>query len=272
MKRLFLSTILILLYSCGPSQAEYDSIVAENKSLHEQITKLEKNISNLQTIIENYKNTPDKLIFGIEELAKNENTDKLTEICNKLEKYHPTSAEYQKAKKILESVINKQEARKKAEEAKRLQAVNKLKKEHDDVSGITWYKNPYFKHYNDTNYVSLYIGKSSTSVWLRLRMSYEGDNWIFFENAYLSYDENTKTIIFDKYDDKKTDNGYGSVWEWIDVKVDDSLYSYLKDMVNGKSLKMRLSGKYTKTRTISSTEKKALQDVLLAYDVLKNNI
>lgn len=104
-------------------------------------------------------------------------------------------------------------------------------------------------------------------------MSYEGDDWIFFENAYLSYDENTKTIIFDKYNEKDTDNGYGGrVWEWIDVKVDDSLYSYLKEMVNGKSLKMRLSGKYTNTRVISSTEKKAMQDILLAYDVLKNGL
>ena len=43
-------------------------------------------------------------------------------------------------------------------------------------------------------------------------------------------------------------------------------------MANGKSLKMRLSGKYTNTRVISSTEKKAMQDVLLAYDVLKNGL
>ena len=260
------SLISLLLYSCGPSQTEYDAIIAENKSLQEQIT-------NLKTIIENYENTPDRLIHGIDELVKDENIDKLREICEKLEKYHPSSTEYQKAKKILQSVIDKQEARKKAEEAKRLQAVNKLKKEYDDVSGITWYYNPYFTHYTNTNNLSIYIGKTSNNVWLRLQMSYEGDDWIFFENAYLSYDENTKTIIFDKYKDKDTDNGYGGrVWEWIDVNVDESLYSYLKNMVNGKSLKMRFSGKYTKTRTISSTEKKALQDVLLAYDVLKNEL
>ncbi len=267
MKKIFkLSLISLLLYSCGPSQTEYNTIIAENKSLQEQIT-------NLKTIIENYENSPDRLIYGIDELAKEENIDKLTEICKKLEKYHPSSTEHQKAKKTLESVIDKQEERRKAEEAKRLQVVNKLKKKYDDVSGITWYKNPYFTHYTNTNQLSLYIGKTSNSVWLRLLMSYEGDDWIFFENAYLSYDENTKTIIFDKYNEKDTDNGYGGrVWEWIDVKVDDSLYSYLKEMVNGKSLKMRLSGKYTNTRVISSTEKKAMQDILLAYDVLKNGL
>jgi hypothetical protein len=60
------------------------------------------------------------------------------------------------------------------------------------------------------------------------------------------------------------------VWEWIDVSVNNELLSYLKEMANGKTLKIRLSGKYTHTRNLDSSEKKALQDVLLAYDVLKN--
>ena len=36
----------------------------------------------------------------------------------------------------------------------------------------------------------------------------------------------------------------------------------------GKSIKIRLSGKYTHTRNITGNEKKVLEDVLLAYDVL----
>ena len=43
-------------------------------------------------------------------------------------------------------------------------------------------------------------------------------------------------------------------------------------MVNGKSVKMRLSGKYTKTRNLSSSEIKGIKDVILAYDVLKAEI
>ena len=152
-----------------------------------------------------------------------------------------------------------------------MKAVSKLKKEYDDVSGITWYYNPYFTHYNNENRTSLYIGKNEEKIWLRLKMSYEGDNWIFFENAFLSYDGVTKQILFHKYYDKKSDNGYGGrVWEWIDVSVDDDLLAYLKDMVKGKALKMRLSGKYTHTHNITGNEKKALEDILLAYDVLIN--
>ena len=43
-------------------------------------------------------------------------------------------------------------------------------------------------------------------------------------------------------------------------------------MVNGKSVKMRLSGKYTNTRKLTNTEIKAIKDVLLAYDVLETEM
>ena len=105
-----------------------------------------------------------------------------------------------------------------------------------------------------------------------MKMSYTGDDWIFFENAYLSYDGNTREINFNKYENKESDNSGGEVWEWIDVSVDSYLHSYLKEMINGKSIKMRLSGKYTRTRNLSVNEIQGIKDVLLAYDVLKEEM
>lgn len=265
MRRLFtFLSMAIIIISCGPTQEEYDTLLAQKK-------ELETEVLNLKQVIENYENTPDRLYSEVSEFVANKDIEGLSVLCSKFEKYHPASAEYQKAKSELEKLMDEKEAKEKAEKAKRMKAVNKLKKEYDDISGITWYYNPYFTHYNNKNLVSLYIGQEGTSVWLILKMSYEGDDWIFFENAYLSYDENTKTILFNKYRDKETDSGYGGrVWEWIDVPVYDDLLTYLKGMVNGKTLKMRLSGKYTHTRILTTNEKKAIQDVLLAYDVLKN--
>lgn len=267
MKRvLFLLVFVLTFVACGPSQSEYDSLVAKNEELI-------KEIEELKSIIENYENTPDRLYSGVPELVKEKNIASLSSIHSKLKQYHPNSPECKKVKDALDKLIAEKEAKEKAELEKRRAAVNKLKKKHDDVSGITWYLNPYFTHYNNTNHVSIYICQEYSKVWLRLVMSYEGDKWIFFKNAYLSYDGNTITIPFDDYEEKKTDSGYGGrVWEWIDVSVSDSQLKFLKDMINGKSLKMRLSGKYTHDHSISSTEKKALQDVLLAYDVLKNGI
>lgn len=265
MKRLFVffSTAVIII-GCGPTRQEYDALLAKKQ-------ELELEVLNLKQVIENYETTPDRLYCGVAELVANKDIEGLSALYSKFEKYHPASSECQKTKDALGKLVEEKETKERAEKAKRMQAVSKLKKQYDDISGCTWYYNPYFTHYENRNLVSLYIGQEGTTVWLRLKMSYEGEDWIFFEHAYLSYDENTITIPFDEYRDKKTDNGYGGrVWEWIDVPVNDGLLTYLKGMVSGKTLKMRLSGKYTHTRVLTTNERKALQDELLAYDVLKN--
>lgn len=271
MKKLFILLFAGLVYvSCGPSQMEYNALAEKNKELENEVVVLKNEISVLKTELDNYKNSPDRLYEEAIKLIENKDIESLKALCEKIEKYHPTSNECKKAKSALQKLVKERDDSIKAEEAKRMQAVNKLKKRHDDVSGITWYQNPYFTHYNDVNRVSLYIGQDESNVWLRLKMSYEGDNWIFFERAYLSYDGETKEVLFDEYRNKESDNSGGSVWEWIDVSVDDALLAYLQEMVKGKSLKMRLSGKYTETRNITGNERKALEDILLAYDVLKN--
>ena len=266
MKKFFSLFFLgIIITACGPSQSSYQALLDENSQLKEECRKL-------QTEVENYKNAPDRLYVGADSCIHSKNIEALSAICRQLEKYHPSSAECKKAQTALQKLNSEQEATKKAEKAKRMSAVNKLKKKFDDVSGITWYSNPYFEHYNDSNHISLYIGvQEGYSPWLRLKMSYYGEDWIFFENAYLFYDGKTKEIFFNEYQDKKTDN-YTTCWEWIDVSVDNSTLSFLKEMVNGKTLKMRLRGKYTKTKTLSTAEINGIKDVLLAYDVLKNGI
>jgi hypothetical protein len=180
-------------------------------------------------------------------------------------KYHPEASETKKIESLFEKLEKEEQDRLAKAEAERMGAVNKLKKKIDDISGITWYEQPYFTHYNNRNLLSLYIGENSSGAWLRLKMSYTGDDWIFFTDAYLSYDGNTVSIPFNEYEEKKTDN-HTDVWEWIDVSVSNSLLSYLREYANAKEPKMRLSGKYT--RTLGTNEIKGLKDILLAYDVL----
>lgn len=113
------------------------------------------------------------------------------------------------------------------------------------------------------------MGENDHNIWLRLKMSYYGDNWIFFEKAYLSYDGNTREFPFNKYNDKESDHEGGYVWEWIDLSVSEYDLDFLREMVKGKTLKVRLSGKYTETRTLSYDEKRAIKEMIMAYDVLK---
>lgn len=261
-KYLFLIPCSAILLSCNNSELE-----RKIQTLTAEVTLLRDSLNKLIPELEGYRNDPVKLCSNVDELYKSGNVDELNVIKDKLAKYHPESEQYTKVSNLIEKYEAEQIKKAEAEKKARLKAVSKLRKEYDDINHITWYYNPYFTHYNNSNHTSIYIGQNDNTVWLRLRMSYEGDDWIFFTSAYLSYDGNTKYIPFDEYREKKTDNNT-RVWEWIDVGVDDDLISYLNNMVNGKNVKMRLSGKYTHTRNLTSTEIKAIKDVLLAYDVL----
>lgn len=263
-KYLFLIPCSAILLSCNNSELE-----RKIQTLTAEVTLLRDSLNKVNPELEGYRNDPVKLCSNVDELYKSGNVDELNVIKNKLAKYHPESEQYTKVSNLIEKYEAEQIKKAEAEKKARLKAVSKLRKKYDDINHITWYYNPYFTHYTNTNYTSIYIGQSESSLWLRLMMSYEGDDWIFFESAYLSYDGNTYYVPFDKYREKETENDT-RVWEWIDVSVDDELLSFLKKMVNGKSVKMRLTGKYSKTRNLSSTEIKAIKDVLLAYDVLKN--
>lgn len=262
-KYLILITCSTIISSCNNGEME-----RKIQSLTSEVTLLKDSLNKVMPELEGYRNSPEKLCSNIDELYKAGDIYELKSIKDKLEKYHPESEEYTMVKDLVSKYEKEQQEKADAEKKERLQAVNKLRKKYDDINHITWYENPYFRHYTNTNYTSIYIGQDESSIWLRLMMSYEGEDWIFFESAYLSYDGNTFNIPFDKYRDKKTENDT-RVWEWIDVRVNDDLLAFLRKMVNGKSVKMRLSGKYTNTRKLTNTEIKAIKDVLLAYDVLE---
>jgi len=260
-KTILLFTIIIALGACSNKKKE---------------AKLENRISELETQLDECKNGADKLLAKINISYDNENFESVKSIYFEFENRHPEATEFQEAKTIYNNVLKVEEANRKEaeriaakEKADKLKALDKLKKKYDDVSGITWYKQPYFTHYTNTNLTSIYMGENSSSRWLRLKMSYRGDDWIFFEHAYLSYDGNTKEIIFNKYDDKESDND-GGVWEWIDLTVNKDVESFLREFAKSKNAKMRLTGKYTKTRKLTYNERKGILDVLNGYDVLES--
>lgn len=274
-KCLSLLFVFAFIAACVPSN-KYEEALKENEKLQKENKALSARVELLQDELVKYQTSPEALFSKAKECYLSKDRKALENVLSQLKRYHPGSTETNKTAGLLKELDTElekaraaEEAKAAAEKAKRMQAVKKLKSSYDDVSGITWYYNPYFTHYNNSNHVSIYMGKrESGTPWLRLVMSYYGDNWIFFENAYLSYDGSTMEIPFNRYDDKKTDNSGGSVWEWIDVPVDNSILSFLKQLVEGKTAKMRLSGKYTHTKSLSTSEINGIKDVLLAYDVL----
>tara|TARA_B100001750_G_scaffold226032_1_gene218468 strand:- start:528 stop:1223 length:696 start_codon:yes stop_codon:yes gene_type:complete len=193
--------------------------------------------------------------------------------ANNIEENIIDSAEVLRQKEIKDSIVNaryQEIVKEKQEKIENLDNYD-LKKSYDDVSGYTWYKQSFFTHYTNTNKTSIYFGvnnKTQTPTYLNLKMSYTGDDWIFFDKAYLSYDGNTKEIFFNKYEDYESDNE-SDVWEWISLSIGDDVRLFLREFAQSENAKMRLSGKYTKTRKLSSRERKGILVVLDAYESLQ---
>lgn len=264
MKRILLIfTAVLILGGCSNKEKE-------------KIIELQNQVSKLKIQIDKCRNGADKMLAKLKIAFEKDNFSLVKSIYSEFENRHPETKEFKDAKTFYDKVLKieekkQKEAKRIAEEKrqKKLKALKKLKKKSDEVSGITWYYNPYFTHYNNTNLTSIYMGdKESTQPWLILKMSYHGDGWIFFEHAYLSYDGNTKEIFFNEYDDKETENSGGGVWEWIQVSVNSDLKSFLREFAKSKNAKMRLSGKYSETRTLTYNERKAILAVLNGYDAL----
>ena len=130
MKKLFILLFAGLVYvSCGPSQMEYNALAEKNKELENEVVVLKNEISVLKTELDNYKNSPDRLYEEAIKLIENKDIESLKALCEKIEKYHPTSNECKKAKSALQKLVKERDDSIKAEEAKRMQAVNKLKRQ-----------------------------------------------------------------------------------------------------------------------------------------------
>jgi hypothetical protein len=245
----------------------------------ERETALLKKIEKLEALLDECQNGAKRLHSKMKIYFEKANYDSCKIIFAEMEKRHPDSNLFPEVKKLYQEAFRAQklleeEKQRQKEKDKRikLQALNKLVKNYDDVSDVTWYHQPYFTHYNNKNLVSIYIGKMGNYLFLRLKMSYKGEDWIFFENAFLSYDGETKQIYFDKYTDKKTEIGNGgSVWEWIDVQLSEDSIQYLRKFCESRNAKMRLSGKYTETRNLTWEERQGIKDVLDGYDTLVSN-
>ena len=283
MKKIFIILLIldILFNSC--ENVQHDKAIEEANAtitdlrdslviLQDSITLLRNTRFTLNEELKIYKLNPQKIAYNIDQLFKEGKIDELIKISRLLHKSHPESEETIKVQNLINRYNSAQEEKVQAEREAKRSALKNLKRNYDNVQNITWYYNKRFTHYNNTNHTSIYIGQHGLdgNVWLRLKMSYAGDDWIFFDKAYLSYDGNTLEIPFDKYEDRESDNSGGRVWEWIDVNVTPDILIFLSGLVNGNEVKMRLSGKYSHTRTIPSSEVSAIKEVLLGYELLQD--
>jgi hypothetical protein len=161
------------------------------------------------------------------------------------------------------------EKAKAAEDLKTALAALRVKK--DSVTNKKWYYARTTTEYLDSNSLHLYMGQEQGSdPYLRLRIQYAGDDWLFINKFTINVDGEVFVIEPD-YGDMERDND-ADVWEWYDINPSDENVSMLKTIMNSKKAVIRCEGdQYYRDRTITATEKKALKAVLTGYSALLQN-
>lgn len=156
-------------------------------------------------------------------------------------------------------------------EQSRIDAVARLKRSNDKVENVTWYKHPNQPRYtNSRSTTYLYIGqRNSDASWLRMVVQYTSSDWLFVERVIAWHDGVKETLVSGNFE---RDNN-STVWEWTDVLPSDYQLEVLKSLANAKEAILRFEGmQYRKDVTMSAGDKRAILEMLEAYDVLKSGV
>ncbi len=149
-------------------------------------------------------------------------------------------------------------------DARKRAALGKLSKKYDSFQDVTWYQSPSSTKYRNANAFYLYFGVSNGSpMGLRLVVQYYSDDWLFIDSAKINVDG----TIYDLDASNWERDNDSDIWEWIDEPLSDR--SMIEAIIASKSSVIRFEGKqYYDTRTISSSQKSALKQVIAAFDSL----
>lgn len=151
-------------------------------------------------------------------------------------------------------------------------ALAKLDKDYDDVTGITYYIPSGTPEYvNERCYVLAYVGGKDDDISLFLRTDYVGEDWIFYDTLIINADGKTYTKELN-YSDITHDNSGGQVWEFYNHVANKSDIEWLKAIANADKAVVRFTGKYRYDLTISESDKKAIGDVVEAYEAVSDYV
>lgn len=221
----------------------------------------------------------------IDSLYKNKDYSKAKQVFIELSQKYPDTTETAKAKEMISNIdalIQQQQDEKTQEENKKVQeaaaktarldvALSNMRKTTDEVKNINWYHDKSTTQHENENDFFAYIGKNSERPWLRLKIQFADDDWLFIKKYIIKADDKTFTIET-QFDEVKRDNN-SMVWEWYDVQMDKNKYEIIKAVIASNKTILRCEGQqYYKDRTITAKEKEALQNVLDAYEALGGSL
>lgn len=255
---------LVIGHIFAPSEEEMAKYRAERQE-QEQKQEEESKARISAALKNNLENNRDEIIQEINDLIKNKD---YVLAKNKAERFR--EFEDPKLKKLAELAATRQgevvKAKRREEERRITAALQKVSKKTDKVEGIDWYSDKSSPSYNNANAFHLYIGKRpDRDPWLRLRIQYLGDKWLFISSFIVIADGNR----FERPRAKFKRDHDTKIWEWYDESPTAADLVMIQAIIESKDAVIRFNGQqYHDDRKITPAQKAALQNVLDAYKVL----
>lgn len=222
--------------------------------------------------------TASQLSQNIATQLSNGNSQGALVVANTLVKRYPDSPEAAVARKQIVKLQAKVHAARavaaKKNKAEYTQLLGHMRREEDAVEHDTFFTDRRFPSSGSPNtFVELYIGqKKSGSAWLRTKLQYGGESWIFFTTVKFSVDGTTVSEKDLGFFHVERDNNSSGVREWVDMPVDDTALPIFDALASGKQVIVRFDGKYRKDLVLSANSKAAIRDTLRLYRLMKQGV
>lgn len=109
----------------------------------------------------------------------------------------------------------------------------------------------------------LYIGVNAQKTWLRFKVKYYGDDWLFvsgYKVAADSYRWQSPKLDFER------DHSSGSVWEWVDVAAGAKEIEVARALSSAQQAAIRFQGnQYYDDVTLEEDQKQSIKTILAIY-------
>jgi len=142
--------------------------------------------------------------------------------------------------------------------------IARLKTKVDKIEGITWYYDKSTPRPALNSILYGYIGRATGSPSLRVYIQYSGETWLFVHKALIVADDRRFEV-----NGKWSTDSYTKVWEWNDHLAGPEQMEMLKAVASSKKTTIRFYGRqYVDDRTVTSSEKTAIKNILEGYAAL----
>jgi hypothetical protein len=260
----------------GEAKRQAELLQTENMALRKELEEMKRERDEL-------KFGAARLLAQIESEASKSEWEAVKKLSEDLIARHPSSTEANRAKQILANAtsalaraaaeaknvemmrLEAERKQKQAEERRLAVALSKMSKKVDTIEHITWYRDRSSPKYTNHNAFFLYIGEQEFGPFLRLRLQYTADDWLFIQSFMVVADG--RRFDYDPVDFKRDHDS--EIWEWYDENATGRDLEMVKAVIASHNAVVRYIGQYYKRdRTITAAEKAALRNVLDAYKVL----